>query len=56
MKGVIPPNDAAYTRVRLAEYSVDTDGIITLTQTHFGSITVQRPTQHNDFAIDFGIV
>jgi hypothetical protein len=56
MKGVIPPNDAAYTRVRLAEYSVDTDGIITLTQTHFGSITVQRPTQHNDFAISFDIV
>jgi len=55
-KGILPPNDAAYTRVRLAEYSVDTDGIITLTQTHFGSITVQRPTQQSDFAIDFGIV
>jgi hypothetical protein len=55
-KGVIPPNDAAYTRVRLAEYSVDTEGSISLIQTHFGSITIQRPTQHNDFAIAFGIV
>jgi hypothetical protein len=55
-KGTIPPSDSTYTRVRLAEYSVDADGIITLTQTHFGSITVQRPTQHNDFAIAFGIV
>jgi hypothetical protein len=56
MKGVIPPSDAAYTRVRLAEYSVDADGIITLTQTHFGSITVQRPTQQSDFAISFDSV
>jgi hypothetical protein len=55
-KGILPPNDAAYTRVRLAEYSVDADGIITLTQTHFGSITVQRPTQQSDFAISFDIV
>jgi hypothetical protein len=55
-KGIIPPSDSVYTRVRLAEYSVDTEGSISLTQTHFGSITVQRPTQHNDFAIDFGIV
>lgn len=56
VKGIMPPSDSAYTRIRLAEYSVDADGIITLTQTHFGSITVQRPTQHNGFAIDFGIV
>lgn len=55
-KGTIPPSDSAYTRVRLAEYSVDTEGSISLTQTHFGSITVQRPTQHNDFAIAFGPV
>lgn len=55
-KGVIPPTTMDYTRIRLAEYSVSAEGTISLTQTHFGSITVQRPTQHNDFAIDFGIV
>lgn len=55
-KGVMPPTTMDYTRVRLAEYSVSAEGTISLTQTHFGSITVQRPTQHNDFAIDFGIV
>jgi hypothetical protein len=55
-KGILPPNDAAHTRVRLAEYSVDTEGAISLTQTHFGSITIQRPTQQSDFAISFDIV
>jgi hypothetical protein len=55
-KGVMPPTTMDYTRIRLAEYSVDTEGSILLTQTHFGSITVQRPTQHNDFAIAFSIV
>jgi hypothetical protein len=55
-KGVMPPSDSAYTRVRLAEYSVDSEGAISLTQVHLGSITVQRPTQSNDFAINFGIV
>jgi hypothetical protein len=55
-KGIMPPSDTNYTRVRLAEYSVNDEGVISLTQTHLGSITVQRPTQHNDFAIAFGIV
>lgn len=52
-KGVMPPTTMDYTRIRLAEYSVDAEGSILLTQTHFGSVTVQRPTQHNDFAISF---
>lgn len=56
VKGAMPPTTMDYTRVRIAEYSVDAEGSILITQTHFGSITVQRPTQHNDFAIDFGIV
>jgi hypothetical protein len=55
-KGVMPPTTMDYTRVRLAEYSVSAEGNISLTQSHFGSITVQRPPQHNDFAINFDIV
>lgn len=55
-KGAMPPSERTRFCVRLAEYSVDSEGAITITQTHFGSITVPQPTQSNDFAIDFGIV
>lgn len=52
-KGTMPPSESDFMRVRLAEYSVDAEGSISVTQTHFGSITITRPTQQNDFAISF---
>jgi hypothetical protein len=55
-KGIMPPSESGFMRVRLAEYSVDTEGSISVIQTHFGSITIQRPTQQNDFVIFFGPV
>ena len=55
-KGVMPPSTMNRIRIRLAEYSVDEDGVISLTQTHFGPITVLQPTQHSGFAIFFRIV
>lgn len=55
-KGVMPPSTMDYICVRLAEYSVDEDGVISLTQTHLGPITVPKPIQNNDFAIFFRIV
>lgn len=55
-KGVMPPSTMDYIRVRLAEYSVNEDGVISLTQTHLGPITVPRPVQNNDFTVSFRIV
>ena len=55
-KGVMPPSEMDFIRIRLAEYSVNENGVISLTQTHFGPVSVPQPTQNGGFAIFFRIV